>query len=86
MNIKLKLDLTKIDKNKLFKSETTGSIYLDAVMIEKKTEYNDWMVVQNTTKEERAAGERGAIIGNGSYIVPKEPESAPISESDDLPW
>lgn len=85
--INLKIDLTKIDKSKLFKSEKTGSIYLDATLLlkEEKDQYgNNGMVVQDITKEEREAGQKGAILGNAK-VFEKQENSAPIAE-DDLPF
>lgn len=62
--ITCKLDVTKIDKSKLFKGEK--GTYLDIVLIETPNgKYGDWMVCQSVSKEERAAGVRGAILGNG---------------------
>lgn len=72
MKIKLKLDLTKVDKAKLFKSEKTGSVYLDVMLIENKNgvdQYgNSFMAVQDVSKEEREAGIKGAILGNGKIV------------------
>lgn len=89
MNYTGKIDLTKIDKSKLFKSEKTGSIYLDYVVIETpNNEYgNSHMVVQSTTKEERDSGKKGAILGNQKELIrdDQQTESAPIKK-DDLPF
>ena len=89
MNYTGKIDLTKIDKSKLFKSEKTGSIYLDFTMIEsKENSYGQsHMIVQQVTKEERDAGLKGAILGNAKELVKQESqtESAPISPND-LPF
>jgi hypothetical protein len=62
--ITAKIDVTKIDKNKLFKGEK--GTYLDIVLIESpNSQYgDDYMVVQGVTKEEREAGKRGAVLGN----------------------
>lgn len=69
--IKLKIDVTKIVKDKLFVSEKTGAKYLDAVLIETpNSEYSDYMVCQEQTKEEREK-DGSIIIGNASKIVPK---------------
>lgn len=69
MIIKLKLDLTKVDKNKLFRSEKTSAVYLDVTLLENKNgvdQYgNSFMAVQDVSKEEREAGIKGAILGNG---------------------
>ena len=88
-----KIDLTKIDKSRLFKSEKTGSIYLDIVMIETpKSEFNDYVILQSISKEEREKGEKGNILGNADNVTKKEdaPETdtkkSEKVEDDDLPF
>lgn len=83
----LKLDVSKIDKAKLFKGEK--GIYLDAVLIETpNSEFSDFMIVQNATKEEREAGIKGAILGNAKEIKfdKKEPEPLTKEDQDNLPF
>lgn len=67
MIIKVKLDVSKIDKNKLFKGEK--GIYLDATILLKDDQPadsygNHGMIVQDVTKAEREAGQKGPILGN----------------------
>ena len=38
-------------------------------MIPRQSEYSDYMVVAGVTKEERLAGIKGAILGNGKNVV-----------------
>jgi hypothetical protein len=81
-NIKLKIDVTKIDKNRLFTKTKNGAKYLDAVLIETPNgQYSDFMIVESITKEEREAGKKGTIIGNGDFFQqrPKD-EAEPIEE------
>jgi hypothetical protein len=65
--IKVKINVMKVDKNKLFVGKA-GAKYLDVVLIANKDGRdsfgNDGMVVQDVSKEEREAGQRGAILGN----------------------
>lgn len=62
-----KIDVTKIDKAKLFKG--AKGTYLDVVLIETPTsEYGDYMICQGVSKEEREAGVKGAILGNAKKI------------------
>jgi len=60
-----KIKTAAIDKTRLFKSER-GVTYLDLVLIESPNDKfgNDYMVVQGVSKEDRAAGVKGAILGN----------------------
>ena len=63
--IKIKIDVSKIDKAGLYKG--TKGTYLDCVAWPSKTpgQYGDThYVVQELSKERRDAGEKGAIIGN----------------------
>ena len=88
MNYQIKIDLKKIDKERLFKSEKTGSIYLDCFALETKdNQYGDsHMIVQSVTADERKEGKKGAILGNLKESKPVSKESAPINDSDDIPW
>lgn len=66
MIISARIDVTKIDKARLYKGEK--GTYLDIVLIENRDgpdQYgNDFMVVQQVTKEERAQRIKGNIMGN----------------------
>jgi len=66
--ITVKIDVTKIDKNLLYKG--AKGTYLDVVLFETPDDKfnNDYRVVQGVTKEARAAGVKGAILGNGKVI------------------
>lgn len=63
-----KMDVTKIDKTRLFKG--AKGTYLDFALMEHDhpDQYgNDFMIVQSVSKEERQKGVKGAILGNGKY-------------------
>lgn len=95
--IAAKIDVTKIDKNRLFQGKN-GAKYLDVILIEKdgQDQYgNNFMVVQGVSKEEREQGIKGAILGNGKYMGKggSKPEAAAAkqtetqsSEHDDVPF
>lgn len=87
-NISIKLDVTKIDKLKLYKGEK--GTYLDATILMKDEpdQYgNVGMVVQNVTKEDRDKGVKGAILGNVKYIAKQSQPAAQQSNFDnDLPF
>lgn len=85
-NIAVKLDVTKIDKLKLYKGEK--GTYLDAAIImrDEPDQYgNIGMIVQSSTKEERDKGIKGAILGNVRYIQ-KPVQEQPKVDFDDLPF
>jgi len=88
-NISIKLDVTKIDKSKLFKGDK--GTYLDATILMKDEpdQYgNIGMVVQNVNKEDRDAGVKGAILGNVKYIAKQvqQPKKEDTKSLDDLPF
>lgn len=63
------VDITKIDKEKCFKGKN-GALYLDLVLINTPdNQYgNTYMAVQGVSKEDREAGVKGAILGNGKVF------------------
>ena len=91
-----KMDVTKIDKARLFKG--AKGTYLDYVMFEneKPDDYgNDFVVRQAVSKEDRERGVKGAIIGNAKYPAGKKATptkqqasttSEPTPEEDDVPF
>lgn len=86
----VKIDVTKIDKARLFKGEK--GTYLDAVIMydSDADQYGqNGMIVQSVSKEEREAGTRGAILGNVKQLgQPSTPvaQSQTTEQADDLPW
>ena len=67
--IKIKIDVTKIDKAALYKGNK--GTYLDAVMWPTPdSQYgDDYRIVQDLGKEARDAGKKGAIIGNAKNMA-----------------
>tara|TARA_R110000850_G_scaffold100316_7_gene207549 strand:+ start:6083 stop:6496 length:414 start_codon:yes stop_codon:yes gene_type:complete len=66
IGVRVKLDVTKIEKARLFKGQK--GTYLDATVfidLDQKDQYdNNGMVTQDISKEEKDAGGQGAILGN----------------------
>ena len=88
-----KIDVTKIDKSRLFKGEK--GTYLDICLVETpNSQYDqDYMVTQSISKADREAGQRGAILGNARIVGAKpaaqapKPVPAPAQENlDDIPF
>ena len=74
-----KIDVTKISKARLFPGKN-GAKYLDFVMMENDEPDrfgNDFMIVEGVSKEERAQGVRGVILGNGKYPQGRKVERPP---------
>ena len=92
--ITAKIDVTKITKGKLFVGKS--GTYLDVVLVPTPdNQYgNDFMVVESTTKEERAANVKGVILGNAKIVKKQEPQKESIPSFaerakdgiDDLPF
>lgn len=85
--IRLKIDVSKIDKSKLFKG--AKGVYLDAVLFlnDDLDQYgNNGMIVENITKEEHEQGLKGAILGNSMPTKKQEPKALTDEEGDDLPF
>lgn len=86
--INCKVDVTKITKDKLFKGEK--GTYLNFTLIPTpNSQYGDFMLVEDTTKEEREAGTKGVILGNGKKFQRGEGSGAansnkPEAEDDGL--
>lgn len=86
--INCKIDVSKITKAKLFKGEK--GLYLNCTLIPTpNSQYGDFMLVEDTTKEEREAGTKGVILGNGKKFQrgeggePKSTDTAKIAEKED---
>ena len=66
IGINLKIDVTKIDKSKLYKGQK--GTYLDAtafIDLDNPGQYGDHgFISQSVSKEEKEAGVKGAILGN----------------------
>ena len=84
--VALKIDVTKIDKARLFKG--AKGTYLDATIfldLGEADQYgNHGMNTQDVGKEAKAAGERGEILGNGKIVWRDEgeaPRQAPKQQS-----
>ncbi len=98
--VSIKIDLSKIDENRVFHSIKTGARYLDitGVLTDTPDQYeNNGFVKQNTTKEERESGLKLPIIGNFKLlkILDQPAQSAPAQpiqrevnpiETDELPF
>lgn len=81
--ISLKIDVSKIDKGRLFKGKK--GTYLDAICFydDEKDQYgNNGMIVQSVSKEEREQGVQGNILGNAKTF--EKPENESIDSSVDL--
>jgi len=89
--ISIKIDVTKIKKERLYKG--AKGTYLDAVLIPTpNSEYGDYMIVESISKEEREAGNKGTILRNAKNIVKRDALAEPTAQDfqmdgpDDLPF
>ena len=82
--IKIQLNVKAISKEKLYQGKK--GTYLNAVLIETPdSEYSDFMIVEETTKEEREDEKKGTILGNGKYLKRKEEKPAEAAPENKLP-
>jgi hypothetical protein len=88
--IKVKLDVTKIDKSAIHAGEKGK--YIDITLLGNRDGEdrfgNHYMVVQDLGQARREAGEKGPILGNGKIVgqKPAMPSTQPViiaSESDE---
>ena len=100
--ISIKLDVTKLEKDRFHKGKK--GIYTDLALIEHPNDFgDDGFVVQSVSKEERDQGIKGPIVGNWRELKKKETpastrEAPPMPakpapnpqreliENDDLPF
>lgn len=90
-NISIDIDCTKITKARLKNGK-----YLKAILIPTpNNQYgNDYLIAESVTKEERAAGQKGPILGNARILVfakqekPKDrvPDTQPKDDDEDIPF
>ena len=79
-----KIDVLKINKDRLYKGKK--GTYLSIVLIPTpNSEYGDYMIKENVSKEDREAGNDGAILGNAK-INEQPTEQEPADESGKLPF
>lgn len=97
LGITFRIDVTKIDKSKLFKG--AKGTYLDVtsyIDTDKKDQYgNNGMATQSVSSDEKKEGVRGAILGNGKVFYndgdnsakDESPTEIPFEDmSDDIPF
>ena len=79
--IRATIDVTKIDKSKLFQGKK--GTYLDLVLIPTPGNQfgNDYMAVQNISKEDRDAGQRGEILGNAKLASNAQFQQQSVQET-----
>jgi len=82
VGVSLKIEVTKIDKARLFKG--AKGTYLDATVfidIDELDQYgNSGMITQVVTKEEKAQGVKGNILGNCKVFWKDVQQSAPAQQ------
>lgn len=90
--IGLSIDVSKIDKEKLYKGKKGTYLKLTINLKDEKDDYgNDVSCWEEQTEEERKAKAERNFLGNGKVFWESEPtpKSEPVKaeeENDDLPW
>lgn len=73
--LKLSINVTKVDKAKLYKGK--NGVYLNCVVYENDQPDqfdNTHVIKEDLSKEDRDAGKKPQIIGNGKWIEPQRRE------------
>lgn len=87
VGVSLKIDVTKIEKARLFKGQK--GTYLDCTVfvdLGEADQYgNHGMITQDVSKEEREAGTRGAILGNCKVFYRDGLDQAPPAPAPQQP-
>ena len=84
VGINISIDVTKIDKTKLFNGDNGTYLNLTTfVDTEKKDKYdNNGFISHTVSKEEREAGQKGRILGNCKVFYTKGRSEAPNPSAD----
>jgi len=87
IGVKLKIDVTNIEKARLFRGKK--GTYLDAtafIDVDNKDQYdNNGMITQDVTKEEKDSGVKGPILGNVQVFWREEQQrSQPVPAKQQL--
>jgi hypothetical protein len=84
IGVSLKIDVTKIEKARLFKGDK--GTYLDCIVfidIDQPDQYgNHGMITQAVSKDEKAAGVKGPILGNSRVFFTDSNQSANSHQSN----
>jgi single-stranded DNA-binding protein len=92
---KLKIDVTKIEKSRIFVGQRGKYLDLDVWVEDEPDQYgNHASVSHSQTKEEREAGTKKTYLGNGKLVwakpdlsKPPPPKAAPAEDdADDIPF
>ena len=78
--IKVKVDVTKLDKDRFFKGKK--GTYCDLVLIPTpESQFGTWGIVQESTKEERDSGVKMPFVGNADYIQRRNNDSTQTTQN-----
>ena len=77
IGVSVKIDVTKIDKARLFRGAKgtylTATAFID---LDEADQYgNHGMITQDVSKEERESGTKGAILGNSTVFYKDSPQA-----------
>ena len=85
--ISVKVDVSKIDKSRLYKGEKGTYLSLTGIIKDEKDKYgNDVSVWEEQSKEEREAKKDRNFLGNGKVVFSEETKPASPEEKNDLPF
>jgi hypothetical protein len=84
------INLSKIDKSRLFKSPKTGDLWLNVVVFDTPdSEFADYVICESVSLEEKEKGIKGAILGNLKElenVSTHDLKTEKTADSDKLPF
>jgi hypothetical protein len=89
IGVRLSIDVSKIDKSKLYKGEKGTYLSCTAFIDPSNPDQygNAGMITQDVSKEEKEAGVKGAILGNSKVFWQGEGKQQAAQPSlDDIPF
>jgi hypothetical protein len=87
MIIKLNIDVTKINKQRLHKGAKGIYANLTVLLRDEPDQYgNDGMIVEDVTKEERESGMKGTILGNAKIVGNRQAQAKQSPAAKDDKW
>ena len=85
--IKLTIDVTKIDKSRLYKGKKGTYLNCSVILKGEPDQYgNDGFIVESISKDERESGKQGTILGNAVVVMKKPAEKVEQDDDDTLPF
>jgi hypothetical protein len=81
-----RINVSKINKDRLFKSEKTGDLWLNIVIFDTEVDFADYVICESVSMEEKDAGVTGNILGNLKELENVSTKDLKDSKVDKMPF